>query len=406
MGSFFINGGVPLRGEVRVDGSKNGALPVLFATLLCRGVSVIENFPAIGDTLAGLKILEYLGARCSLSEGVLTVDTTKAYYRPVPAHLTSPLRASTYLIGGCLGGFGRASLPCSGGCNFSTRPIDLHLDAVRAFGCMSDKDELVGRPRPAVHTVGKHSVGATVNSLLLASSAEGVSLLSGVAREPHVDMLIDLLRSMGAHISACGDTLTVRGGKLHPGKTRIRGDMIEAGSYLAVGAVTGGAVSVSGVSPADISSFTDLLCELGVGVSVGDDSVHVFGRPTKWGRATAAPYPAFPTDLQPILSAVLAVGQGGEITDTVFPHRFGYLDTLARFGLKYQRTEGGARIFPSRLFASECESPDLRGGMSAMLVALGAHGESRVGSAQTVLRGYSDPIKKLSSLGADIKYIG
>lgn len=406
MGSFFINGGIPLRGEVRVDGSKNGALPVLFATLLCRGVSVIENFPAIGDTLAGLKILEYLGARCSLSEGVLTVDTTRAYYRPVPAQLTSPLRASTYLIGGCLGGFGRASLPYSGGCNFSTRPIDLHLDAVRAFGCMSDGDELVGRPRPTVHTVGKHSVGATVNSLLLAASAEGVSLLSGVAREPHVDMLIDLLRSMGAQISAHGDCLTVRGGGLHNGKTRIKGDMIEAGSYLAAGVVTGGTVSVKGVDPADISCFTDLLTELGVGVAVEKDRVRVSDKPTKWGRAVAAPYPAFPTDLQPLLSVVLAVGQGGEITDTVFPERFGYLDTLAGFGLEYRRTEGGARIFPSTLLASECESADLRGGMAAMLAALASVGKSRVGSSQTVLRGYCDPVKKLSELGADVKHIG
>ena len=405
MGRFVIDGGRPLFGSVRVSGSKNGALPILFATLLTKDISVIDNFPDIGDTRAALRILSHLGAQYTLTGSTLTVDTRSIAYRPVPTEYTSPLRGSTYLLGSSLGAFGLAEIPEYGGCNFAKRPIDLHLDAIRHFGGEINGHSIDGAHlHPATVRLALPSVGATVNSLLLASCIEGESILCGVACEPHVDCLIDFLISMGAKISKQHNCLCVIGGKLHGGRIRILGDMIEAGTYLCAGIISGGGVEARGFCPVELSSMLGLLSDSGVSVELLPDGAAVSGAPRGHITVTAEPYPGFPTDLQPIIAPLLALC-GGSIRDRIFPDRFGYLAELSSFGLRYDRVCEGVILHPSRLISGRGRACDLRGGVALLLAALCAEGESTVDDAQTVLRGYSGLCNKLTDLGANVKIL-
>ena len=405
MGRFLIEGGVPLCGRVRVGGSKNGALPVLFATLLSRGVSVIDNLPDIGDVSVALKILSSLGVRYRREGDRLTVDSSEAVYASVCEELTSALRASTYLMGACLGAFGKCSIPTFGGCNFAPRPIDLHLSAFTALGCVIGEDGIDGsRLRGGSVSLPLPSVGATVNALLVASSLDGHSVIKCAAGEPHIDCLIDFLRSMGAGIDRAGDTLTVRGGDLTGGYVRIPGDMIEGGSYLASGIVSGGTVTVEGLDPAELAPLLTALSDSGVLVEQGADSVTVCGRPRQAIELTARPYPGFPTDLQPIVAPILAIGAGGVLRDTVFRGRFGYLRELGLLGVGYELRGDGAHIYPSTPVPGNATACDLRGGMATILWALASVGRSEISDARIVMRGYSDLCRRLDSLGAAIKY--
>ncbi len=406
MGRFLISGGRPLEGRVKVSGSKNGALPVLFAALLAKDVCYIDNFPLIGDTKAALDILTYLGSEYTLNGDSLTLDTSGAGYRPVPGCLTSPLRASSYLIGSSLGAFGRGDVPACGGCSFASRPIDLHLRAAVAFGAYVEGEAIYGESlRPTDHTLPLPSVGATVNSLLIASSIHGRSRIRGAACEPHIDCLIRFLESMGAQIKRDGSTLTVLGGELHGGRVIIPGDMIEAGTYLCAGMLTGGEVTVSGFDPCELDSALGPLSLAGADISVYPDGAKARGLPTKPLPITASPYPGFPTDLQPIIAPVLASGAGGTIRDLIFKERFGYLSELSSFGVISAPLNDGVRILPSRLKPGRGRACDLRGGASLLLCALSTAGESEITDARTVLRGYSGLCEKLTSLGARIKIL-
>ena len=247
MGSFIIDGGIPLSGTVKISGSKNSALPVLFATILAKGRSRIRNLPRIKDVAVSTAILLELGARLDYDGDDLIVDTQDLTYRQPSDSLVSSLRASTYLIGSMLSRFGRVRLSSFGGCNFSLRPIDFHINAAKAFGAVLCEGGLYAkRLFGTVHRIERESVGATVNSLLLAAAAEGQSVLYGYAREPHVRDLISFLCSMGAQIRESGGALYVSGGQLRGGDVTVRSDMIEAGTYLSAGIATGGKVSVSG----------------------------------------------------------------------------------------------------------------------------------------------------------------
>ena len=400
-----VNGGIPLFGEVNISGSKNAALPVIFATLVARGKNRIEGIPKIGDTQVALDIIRSLGAEISREGNTLIIDTENVEYSELDRAHTSKIRASTYLLGSCLGRFAECRLCDFGGCAFSDRPIDMHIQACEAFGGKIDKNVIKA---PSLHsadvTFGKPSVGATINALILAASVKGKSTVSGFAKEPHVLSLCDFLRSAGAKIEIDGEKITVCGGDLHGGDTKIIPDMIEAGTYLSAAVVTGGEVTVRGADPTHLEAFLSALESMGASLSFGGNSISAKApRSPQKVNVRAQAYPGFPTDLQPIIAPSLAVCRGGNILDTVWRERYGYLEVLTSFGVKYKMTDGGAQILRSSLKSASVSAPDLRGGMAAVLCALGAFGKSRIGCAEYILRGYEDLSKKLGGLGAKIK---
>ncbi len=404
MGKFVINGGAPLFGRVRVSGSKNSALPLIFASLTVRGISKIYGLPDIGDVRVALDVIRAYGAKVSRAGDCTLIDATELNYVTPPAEQLCLLRASTYLMGAGLVRFGRGEISEVGGCNFSSRPIDMHLDAIRAFGGDISACTLsLHTPRPAHIRFNKRSVGATVNALIIASGIPGESVIEGAAVEPHIMDLVEFLRSGGAHIRRDGHTFSVEGTELKGAEVTVRGDMIEAGTYIAAAVVCGGRITVSGVDREELSPMLTLLSEGGVECSVGPLGITVSGAPTRAINIVAEPYPGFPTDLQPIMATVLSRA-GGHITDTVWQDRLGYLSELRKFGIASRPSGAGAEIFPSELHSAVAAAPDLRGGMALILAALGADGVSIIESGRTVLRGYENPMGKLTALGAEIKY--
>lgn len=406
MEALTVKGGVPLNGTVPVGGSKNAALPLLFATMLTCGVSTLTHVPDIADVHVTLAILAAYGAQIErTATDTYRIDTTHLSYITPPAELVDRIRASTYLLGVSLARFGRAVLQPFGGCAFSERPIDMHLGAIRTLGGHIEEGEITAPDLHAGHVVfPKISVGATVNALFLAVAADGITLLENVAVEPHIGALIAYLTAAGADITAADGRITVRGGyPLHGAHATVIPDMIEAGTYLLCGPMTGGCVRVCGIDPAHLTPLVALLRDAGCRVEESSDSLAAWA-PSKLSfmSVTAAPYPAFPTDLQPPMSALMAAHSGGEILDTVFPERYGYRSALAPFGVRSELHAPLLRLYPSEIVSGMSAAPDLRGGAAALLCALRAEGESTVERASLLLRGYERLTDKLSLLGARV----
>ncbi len=407
MRNLIVHGGKSLCGTVRIGGSKNAALPLLFATLVSRGVSVFHEVPAIADVKAALSILCAYGAKIERpSPGTVTVDTRRLSDCDPPDEEVKKIRASSYLLGACLSRFGRVRLLPFGGCAFCRRPIDMHLSCAAAFGAERRGEELLVPKglRGAFVTFAKTSVGATVNALLLAVCAEGESEIRGAALEPHVLALVGYLSAAGADIRRSGDTFFIRNnGTLHGAEVTVIPDMIEAGTYLLAGLMTDGEVTVENACPDDLAPFLSCLSEAGAVFSIGDGRVTVFPSEIRPFSVTASPFPGFPTDLQPQTAALMAKNRGGVIRDLVFPERFGYLDCLAGFGVRYERKDGSALLYPASFTAAQTEAADLRGGAAACLTALPINGTSVIKNAEILLRGYEDLSIKLSALGADVE---
>ncbi len=403
MKRIIVNGGRALGGEMQVSGSKNAALPIIFACILTHGVSEITNLPKIGDVSVALDIIRDLGAEVSQRGNITYIDTRNLSYRDPSPQLVRRIRASTYLLGSSLARFGRCPLMAFGGCNFSLRPIDMHLDACRALGAYSDGGTLYcDRLRGGNISFDKASVGATVNAILLSSACDGEVRISGCAVEPHIDALIEFLCSCGASITRRGRELYIRGRELHGGRITVIGDMIEAGSYLFLGLMSGGNIAVRNAPIGDMDSVLCTLTDMGASLHTeGDILCGSLSRGNAISVITA-PHPGFPTDLQPLLAPLLARHGGGAITDTVWPDRFGYLSSLSAFGISSSSEGGTAQIYPSQLHSGYTVAPDLRGGMAALISALCAEGQSIIDSAEVILRGYEGLLDKLSSLGADI----
>ena len=403
MSEFVIKGNRYLCGEVRVSGSKNAALPLIFSTIVIRGTSVLYGLPNIGDVNIALDILRELGAEITRFEDGVSINTERLVYSVPDLRKVSRLRASSYLLGATLARFKRTHIQTFGGCKFDNRPIDMHLYAIRAVG-----GEIVGDmvSAPALHGADiffdKVSVGATINALLLTSSSDGRSRIFGYAKEPHVEALIDFLVSAGADINVTDEYIEVYGRQLHSAKARIIPDMIEAGTYAALSLITGSELTVKGVDPTHLGSFFDFLASGGAVISYGEDSFSVSGKFTDEVDIVTEPYPGFPTDLQPIAAPLMALGRGGRIYEGVWQNRFGYLEELAKFGLSYERIAGVAHIKASSLRAADATAVDLRGGAALVITALGLDGQSIISSSETVKRGYENMVEKLRVLGADI----
>ena len=403
MSKFVINGGKRLAGKINVSGSKTAALPILFATMIIRGVSVIYNLPDIRDVRVSLSILRSFGAKISSQCGATFIDTSELFYTVPDEELVSSIRASSYLLGASLSRFKKTRIRSFGGCNFDNRPIDMHIDAMRSLGarCDGDRiscDRLVGSD---IH-FKKISVGATVNAIILAASAEGVTRIFNYAREPHVLSLVDFLVSAGANITLFDDFIQIAGAELHGGEVSIIPDMIEVGTYLIASIATDSRLEICGGCHGHLDSLYKSLMYGGVSLYFDEKTVKNCCSLTEYIEIETAPYPGFPTDLQPLMAPLLANSCGGVIREGVWHARFGYLSELSGFGVKYELSSDAAAIFPSRLVCAKATATDLRGGAALLVAALVASGESIIESSETVGRGYENIAKKLRAVGADI----
>ncbi len=413
MKTLTVIGGRELSGEVRIRGSKNAALPILFSSLLFSEPIEIDNLPAITDVGAALALLSSLGVRVAeTGRGRVLLDPSSARPDVCDPALTGSLRGSLYLLGAAAGRIGKLSLPHPGGCNFGARPIDLHLDVLRAMGLAVTESEqgvsVKGRPKGALFRFPAVSVGATVNAILAAVLAEGRTVLTGAAREPHVLDLIAFLRSAGARIAVPSPGAVVIDGvpRLHGTTYRVCPDMIEAGTYLLFTMAAGGTVTLRSAAPEQLSPILPLFSGMGAKLGVGVDSISVARkgrlRPV---RVETAPYPGFPTDLQPQLTALACLADGeSEISDPIFPTRFGYVSELGKAGAKIKVANGCAVVSGgARLTGAQMTAPDLRAGAALTLAALAGEGESTVARYDLIERGYADLCGTLRSLGTSVR---
>ncbi len=415
MNRVIVSGGKRLSGEISVGGSKNAALPLLFAGILTGEQCTFSNLPRVSDVLRTLEILRALGARIHFCEN-RDVCVDYSTVRPVmaPPALTGVIRGSTYLLGAMLGRFGTVRFARSGGCDFGVRPIDQHLAGFEALGAVVAQGDVLTVVAPnglsgACITLAMPSVGASANLLLAACTAQGVTEIHNAAAEPHVAALAEFLSAAGACITGVGtDTLRVSGvSRLHGVSHRIIPDMIEAGTYLCAGVACGGPVCVTDVEPKHLGALFDIFSQMGAEVSVREGSVTVTCEGVYRGVSLqTGPYPAFPTDLHPQMTALLSIGgrcaSGSVVRECIFASRFGYVAPLTEMGARITIAGDSAIIIPAPLHRARMISPDLRGGAALLLAALATDGVSEIHNAATIARGYEHLGEKLARLGAEV----
>jgi UDP-N-acetylglucosamine 1-carboxyvinyltransferase len=416
LSEIIIHGGKRLNGRFRVQGSKNGVLPIMAGTLLCEGVTILENVPRITDVTDMCAILETLGCVCVWEDGhTLRIDTTCACPRNIEANLTERMRSSIFLLGPLLARFGEANLHLPGGCSIGKRPIDLHLAGLRSLGAVIHEREdgisalcleLRGN---AIH-LRYPSVGATENILMAAVAAKGYTRITGCAREPEIVELCLFLNACGARISGIGSSsLQIQGRdvrELQAVRFCIGGDRIAAATYLYGAAGCGGHVCVEGIAPVYLRNVLTHLAAMGCICLEHDTSVELYasGKPMPADVVTG-PYPAYPTDLQSIAMAVLGRARGiSVVTERVFEKRFGVAGELEKFGVRLKVQDQSAMIYGSdMLHGTTAHATDLRGGAALMVAGLMAEGETHILDVAHIDRGYEAPEQVLCGLGAEIK---
>lgn len=409
MSVYEIRGGAPLVGEIAVSGAKNGALPLLFAAILAEGACTFYHVPNIGDVRLALQILSEMGARVRWQAAdTVTVDARYLAPDALPVSLTAGMRASSYLLGGCLGRFGYVGEPKTGGCDFGDRPLDCHYDVFRALG--AEGDGALHAPRGGLrggtYTYPRVSVGATINGILAAVRARGVTRLYNCATESHVGDLIRFLQALGADIRGGGTPALVISGQRHLGRASftVAPDAIEAGTYLLAGAASGGDVTVRGIRSVELDPLTEVLARAGCRVAWEADAVRVVrGTDFRGVEVETAPAPGYPTDLHPPLAAALCFAAGeSRVTELVWQERFRYARELERMGAHFERQGQTLCIHPQLLHGAMVEATDLRGGAALVLAALAVTDRTVVSHSERIERGYERFTEKLRSLGGDI----
>ena len=414
---YKINGGIPLSGAVDISGAKNAVVAILPAALLADEPCRIENIPVIKDVATSLLLLESLGARVDrIDEHTVEIDPTTVNTCSVNDELARNMRASYYFIGALLGKRGKARVPMPGGCWFGERPMDLHLKGFRALGAEVvpqedgfievECDQLMGNSI-YLDTV---SVGATVNIMLAAVKAMGMTVIENAAKEPHIVDLANFLNTMGADIRGAGtDVIKIRGTQyLHSAQYSIIPDQIEAGTYMAAAVATRGDVLVRNVIPKHLESITAKLVEMGAWVEEMDDAVRVrCTGPLQHCNIKTMPHPGFPTDMQPQIAVVLSLAEGvSHIAEGIWENRFRYVDELQRMGANIEVRGNTATITGvPQLKAASVMSMDLRAGAAMVIAGLAAEGETEIGNIRYIERGYESLVAKLTRLGADIRLV-
>lgn len=410
-----IEGGSPLRGEVRIQGSKNAALPILSAAILHHGITVLKNCPKIIDVLYMLEILKDFGCKVHWEEDALVIDASNLNDCQVAECYGRQMRSSIMLLGSLLGRMGSAFVSYPGGCVIGARPIDIHLSALKDLGAVL-VEEPAGLRAVCEQPVGTRvclpfpSVGATENVVLLAVFAKGVTILENAAREPEIGELCRFLNSMGARIQGAGTRKILIEGvrELHDTEFTIMPDRIVAGTYMLLTAAAGGEVLLREVPVEQLDSVQMILSDMGVLQEVRKNELRLqsTGRPNRLEEVCTRPYPGFPTDLQsPLLSALSLARGKSVIRETIFEERFKIVEELRRMGADIS-VEGQKAIIQGveELHGAELTARELRGGAALVIAAVAARGTSRVYQYHYIARGYENIIKDLQSMGIVVHF--
>jgi len=417
MEKIVINGGTPLFGQVEISGSKNAALPIIYACALVKGKCVLENIPAISDITYSFEILKGIGAKIKmLDKTTYEVDCTDIQPCSSDYDMVRRIRGSYYLLGAEFGRFGKAKVGLPGGCNFGVRPIDQHIKGFEALGGTTSTEggyvEINSENGPVGANIffDVSSVGATLNIMIAATLAEGTTVIENAAREPHIVDCANFLNTCGARISGAGsNVIKIKGVRELYGCTyAIIPDMIEAGSFMVAAVATRGSVKITNVIPKHLESISAKLEEMGATIEEFDDAVHVTASGTiKKTNVKTLPYPGFPTDMHPQMSALLCTAEGTSyVNESIFENRFRYVEELKRMGAKIKvdgrivYIEGGTPLTPAPVIAT-----DLRGGIAVMIAALTAKGRTEISEIKLIERGYDNIVAKMQALGADVKKI-
>lgn len=416
MEKLVINGAKPLKGEVNISGAKNAAVAIITASILTDETCRIENIPDIADVHSILGILKDTGANIKMiNYSTVEICAKGVCTHVVPYALTKLSRGSCYFMGAMLGRFNKALVAPPGGCNFGVRPIDLHTKGFRALGANVEMvngmvdiqaEKLVG----ASIYMDNVSVGATMNIMLAAVKASGLTVIDNAAKEPHIVDLANFLNSMGADIRGAGtDVIKIYGvEKLHGTTYSIIPDQIEAGTYMVAAAATGGDVTVKNIIPKHMEAISTKLEEAGVKIIEGDDSIRVIA-PEKLKSCTVRtmPHPGFPTDMQPQITTMLTVAQGTSIVnELIFDNRFQYVDYLTSMNAQI-KVNGHVAVIEGveSLKAAPIKAVDLRAGAAMIIAGLMAHGITEIEDIRHIDRGYERYVDKLTALGADIRRV-
>jgi len=414
---YVINGGKPLYGEVTVSGAKNAAVAIIPATILAQGPCLLENIPEISDVGHLFEILTKMGATVRPVSGTsVFIDTSDLSSHKVPEDLARQLRASYYFLGALMGRFGEADVPLPGGCDLGVRPIDQHIKGFEALGATVNIGHGFVNIK-ADNPVGNHiyfdvvSVGATINVMLAAVRARGLTILENVAKEPHIVDLANFLNSLGADIRGAGtDVIKIHGAEqLHGTNYSIIPDQIEAGTYMVAAAATKGNVLIRNVIPKHMEAITEKLVKTGVSVVEYDDAIRVSGEADSFQHVNVKtmPYPGFPTDMQPQMTTFLSLAEGTSIvTEGVWDNRFKYISELCRMGASIS-VDGKVAVVQGvpALSGASVRAADLRAGAALVIAGLSANGRTEIEEIHHIERGYTNLVEKLRSLGADIERV-
>ena len=411
-----IQGGNKLNGTVKVSGAKNSAVALIPAALLCDEVVKFSNVPDISD-MEVIKdiILDLKGSYLKKEDGFVYVVSNRMENKEIPEKLANKLRASYYFMGALLGKFKRVDISLPGGCVIGARPIDLHLKGFEKLGAKVQfnknkvtisADELKG----ANIYLDFASVGATINIMLAATKAKGVTVIENAAKEPEVVNVANFLNLMGAKIRGAGtDIITIRGVEyLHSCFHEVIPDRIEAATYIMIGACLSDSLTVENVIPKHLYALLKKLDEMGVDTKIEEDKIHVSSKNNlKSIKIRTAVYPGFPTDMQQIIASLLTQAEGiSTIEETIFENRFQNLYELQKMGANIEIEGKKAYIQgPTKLYAENVVASDLRAGAGLVLAALLAEGETVINNVEYILRGYEDIVGKLKKLGAKIELI-
>lgn len=416
MEQYIIKGGNPLVGEVEIGGAKNAALAILAAAIMTDETVTIDNLPDVNDINVLLEAISGIGAEVDrIDRHTVRINGSNIENFDIEYDYIKKIRASYYLLGALLGKYKRAEVALPGGCNIGSRPIDQHLKGFRALGSYVDIEhgKIIAE---AERLIGKHiyfdvvSVGATINVMMAASMAEGLTILENVAKEPHVVDVANFLNSMGANIRGAGtDVIKIRGvSRLHKTDYSIIPDQIEAGTFMFAAAATRGDVTVMNVIPKHLEATIAKLVEIGCEVEEFDDAVRVVSKGDLHNtQVKTLPYPGFPTDMQPQIGVTLALCKGtSTITESIFENRFKYLSELARMGANV-KVEGNAATIEGvdKFSGARVSAPDLRAGAALVIAGMAADGITIVDDIVYIQRGYERFEEKLRSLGAVIERV-
>ena len=417
MDKLLISGGQTLSGDVRISGAKNAALPVLMAALLTREPLHVRNVPHLHDITTTMELLGRMGVGLEVDEKLnITVDSSTLNSVIAPYDLVKTMRASILVLGPLLAHFGKAEVSLPGGCAIGSRPVNLHIDGLRAMGADIRIEEgyikaSVDRLRGAQIFMDVVSVTGTENLLMAATLADGTTVIENAAREPEVVDLADCLISMGARITGAGtDEIVIEGVEaLHGAEHSVIPDRIETGTYLVAAAITGGNITVRDTAPRLLDSVLEKLRQAGADIEVGEDWIRLqtHGKRMKAVNIRTAPYPAFPTDMQAQFMVLNCVAEGtGTITETIFENRFMHVQELQRMGAQID-LQGNTAIVTGteKLQGAPVMATDLRASASLALAGVVADSETVIDRIYHIDRGYEGIEEKLSRLGASIKRV-